>query len=307
MAHVARFDALWLTLQHWLRAGYFFHPQVWIASARLSDARERLCDRLVLSAGEIPARAYARSLVTVLRLCATRPHHALVPTFAGSLRLRTRSHQRSTTRRLSMRLSDLLDSAATRRPRLAAARLSALALALFLLPMAETLDTAGADEPVATASYPWTLRIDFASLGSGTGQSERPLIHPIPDQPISSAFGLRRNPFTGEDAHHRGVDWKAPAGTSVRAAAAGTVKVATVHYPEQDDWGTVIVLDHGQGLQTFYSHLDSLAVTIGERVSAGQTVGAAGTTGKTTGPHLHFEVWMNGAPVDPAPYIRDFC
>jgi murein DD-endopeptidase MepM/ murein hydrolase activator NlpD len=306
MAHVARFDALWLTLQHWLRALYFFHPLAWIANAQLSDARERLCDRLVLSAGEIPARAYARSLVAVLRLSA-RSSHGLVPTFAGSLRLNTRITHRSTTRRLAMRLSDLLDSTANRRPRLAAARLAALALALFLLPMAATLDTAGADEPVAVASHVWTPRIDFVAFGANADQAARPLINPLPNQPVSSGFGPRKHPFNGEYTQHRGIDLSAPAGTAVHAAAAGTVQIATVRYPEGADWGTVIVVDHGYGMMTFYSHLDTLAVNVGDQVSANQIIGAAGTTGKTTGPHLHFEVWVNGTPVDPAQYIRDFC
>lgn len=109
--------------------------------------------------------------------------------------------------------------------------------------------------------------------------------------------------MTGEWVHHRGVDLVAPSGTAIEAPAAGRVTVATERYEGGAHHGTVVVIDHGDGLQSFYSHLDSLTVAPGQDVARGQTLGTVGSTGEVTGPHLHFEVWRHGEPVDPAEVV----
>ena len=88
-------------------------------------------------------------------------------------------------------------------------------------------------------------------------------------------------------------------GTPVVAYQGGTVIIATYHW----SYGNYVVVDHGNGLSTLYAHMSALNVSAGSKVSAGQQVGAVGSTGSSTGPHLHFEVRINGSTVDPAPYL----
>jgi murein DD-endopeptidase MepM/ murein hydrolase activator NlpD len=102
---------------------------------------------------------------------------------------------------------------------------------------------------------------------------------------------------------HKGIDLAAPHGTSVLCAEGGTVRIATEKYVAAPTAGTVVVVDHGGGQQTFYSHLSSLSVKVGQKVTRGQVVGRVGNTGVSTGPHLHFEVWEGETHVDPATVI----
>jgi murein DD-endopeptidase MepM/ murein hydrolase activator NlpD len=92
----------------------------------------------------------------------------------------------------------------------------------------------------------------------------------------------------------------------VLAPAPGVVLVATEDYEPSPASGTVVIVDHGDGLQTMYAHLGSLAVTDGESVARGQLLARVGSTGKSTGPHLHFEVRVGGEPKDPAEYVADW-
>lgn len=115
------------------------------------------------------------------------------------------------------------------------------------------------------------------------------------DGVVSSAFGVRTDPIDGERHHHHGIDVAAPAGAPVRAAGAGRV----VKAGEEGGYGNVVIIDHGRGLETRYAHLGTIDVKPGDRVEAGAGVGTVGVTGRTTGPHLHFEVRRDGEPVDP--------
>ncbi|MCS7234549.1 MAG: peptidoglycan DD-metalloendopeptidase family protein [Armatimonadota bacterium] len=112
---------------------------------------------------------------------------------------------------------------------------------------------------------------------------------------LTSGFGLRRHPLFGIVRAHHGVDIAAPWGTPVQAAAAGTV----VYAGWFGGYGKLVVVDHGGGLATLYGHLSSIAVSAGQRVRRGDVVGRVGSTGYSTGPHLHFEIRVNGRPVDP--------
>lgn len=112
---------------------------------------------------------------------------------------------------------------------------------------------------------------------------------------ITSGFGLRRHPLFGIVRPHHGVDIAAPWGTPVRVAAAGNV----VYAGWFGGYGKLVVVDHGGGTATLYGHLSSIAVSAGQRVAAGDLVGRVGSSGYSTGPHLHFEVRVDGRPVDP--------
>lgn len=117
---------------------------------------------------------------------------------------------------------------------------------------------------------------------------------------ITSPFGWRSNPFGGAPEFHQGLDIAAPTGTTVTAAAGGTVIMAQWY----GGYGNYILIDHGGGYSTGYGHLSSIYVTTGQSVQRGQAIGAVGSTGQSTGPHLHFEVRIAGKPVDPAPRLH---
>jgi murein DD-endopeptidase MepM/ murein hydrolase activator NlpD len=117
---------------------------------------------------------------------------------------------------------------------------------------------------------------------------------------ITSPFGYRRNPFGGGMEFHQGLDIAAPMGTTIEAAADGTVIQAGWY----GGYGNFIVIDHGGGMATGYGHCSQIFVSVGQHVQKGQAIGAVGSTGLSTGPHVHFEVRMNGKPVDPAQYLH---
>ncbi len=117
---------------------------------------------------------------------------------------------------------------------------------------------------------------------------------------ITSPFGWRSNPFGGSPEFHQGLDIAAPSGTTVTAAAGGTVIMAQWY----GGYGNYILIDHGGHYSTGYGHLSAIYVSSGQSVSRGQAIGAVGSTGQSTGPHLHFEVRIDGKPVDPAPRLH---
>jgi len=116
---------------------------------------------------------------------------------------------------------------------------------------------------------------------------------------MSSNFGNRRDPFNGRMAFHAGIDFAMPKGTLVRSAGAGTVSFAG----QRSGYGTVVEVTHANGLLTRYAHLSSISVPVGQRVEAGTPIGKVGSTGRSTGPHLHFEVHRKDKPLDPAQFI----
>ncbi len=119
------------------------------------------------------------------------------------------------------------------------------------------------------------------------------------DGPIGSGFGFRLDPFTGRGALHTGLDFPAPGGTPIVAAAGGVVLSADTH----PAYGQTVELDHGNGLVTRYAHASKLLVRAGDLVKRGQRIALVGSTGRSTGPHLHFEVLVEGAPQNPAKFL----
>jgi len=119
--------------------------------------------------------------------------------------------------------------------------------------------------------------------------------------PITSSFGEREDPFNGEGAFHSGVDISGTFGEPVRATADGTVEVASM----ASGYGREIVINHGNGIQTLYGHLSGFAVTAGQEVNRGEVIGYVGMTGRSTGPHLHYEVRIHNTPVNPYRYLRE--
>jgi len=116
---------------------------------------------------------------------------------------------------------------------------------------------------------------------------------------VGSQMGMRTHPITGQRRMHAGIDIAAPTGTPIRAAQGGTVAFAGV----RGGYGNLVVIEHPDGTETRYAHASRLDVRAGERVERGAVVAAVGSTGQSTGPHLHFEVRRGGEPVDPAPLL----
>ncbi len=127
-----------------------------------------------------------------------------------------------------------------------------------------------------------------------------PSKYPIEDGWYSSNFGYRIDPFTGQQSMHEGIDFPAEKGTPIVASASGKVVFAG-WYPQ---YGKMVEIDHGNGLISRYAHASVLLVKEGDLVMAGQRVAAVGTTGRSTGPHLHFEVRLNGTPQNPARFLQ---
>ena len=117
---------------------------------------------------------------------------------------------------------------------------------------------------------------------------------------ITDSFGERLDPFSGEGAFHTGVDISADYGEGVRAAADGVVMQAALHA----GYGRLFIVDHGFGVTTWYGHLSSYTVPVGIHVKRGDVIGYVGVSGRTTGPHVHYEVRINDAPVNPMRYLR---
>jgi murein DD-endopeptidase MepM/ murein hydrolase activator NlpD len=118
--------------------------------------------------------------------------------------------------------------------------------------------------------------------------------------PMTSAYGYRTHPIFGDTRLHAGIDIGAAYGAPVIASDSGSVVFAGV----MSGYGNAIVIDHGGGLATTYNHLSAFTVSSGQSVRRGAQIGAVGCTGYCTGPHLHFEVRVDGAPVDPMPYLQ---
>lgn len=145
------------------------------------------------------------------------------------------------------------------------------------------------------------LKRRYASQGSsgqialGTGR----FTNPVPGHPVTSPFGWRVHPIWGTRRLHTGIDFGAPSGTPIRACDSGVV----ISAGWRGGYGKAVLIDHGQGMVTLYGHSSAYYVSAGQSVKKGQVIAAVGSTGQSTGPHLHLELRQNGVPVNAAPYF----
>lgn len=153
------------------------------------------------------------------------------------------------------------------------------------------------DEEIAQQSDVFTL-IESRLFEKRLATLMIPSSAPI-DGPIGSGFGFRVDPFTGRSALHTGLDFPADVGTPIAAAAGGMVIAAEVH----PQYGQMVEIDHGNGLVTRYGHASKLLVKQGDLVKRGQQIALVGTTGRSTGPHLHFEVLVDGVQQNPTKFL----
>lgn len=163
-----------------------------------------------------------------------------------------------------------------------------------------------ANAPAADGLAPASLQL--ASLGADlerlrdmrSALRRLPFGAPLHDYGVMSPFGVRRDPFNGQLAMHSGLDMSAPMRTPVMATAPGRVTVASW----SGEYGNLVEIQHDFGIATRYGHLTRIDVRVGQRVERQQTVGLLGSTGRSTGPHVHYEVFVDGRAVDPARYVE---
>jgi murein DD-endopeptidase MepM/ murein hydrolase activator NlpD len=153
------------------------------------------------------------------------------------------------------------------------------------------------EKNVTSAALPDGLRL--LAVPGLDNLTSTPSLWPVIGR-LTGSFGERMDPFSGEGAFHTGVDISSQYGDAVRVTAEGVV----IEADERAGYGRLVVVDHGFGLTTWYGHLSTFNVLVGEQLKRGDTLGNVGVTGRSTGPHVHYEVRINGAPVNPMRYLR---
>ena len=272
MAHIKRHDTALFSLCTAVKAVFWFNPFMRHIAARANLAAEQAADALVVARGA-DRRRYAECFVQGLRFAANQRRETqllgqeLVPSF-------TPFDKKSRRARLDAILSGN-----------AAPFINTPSKAVLAVTVVAAAGLAFAQAAFAVAPKP-----------------QQALPHAPVEGKIVLQFGDNPN-ARGKGKSHRGIDIKAGRGAAVSAAGDGKVTYATPRYRGQSGWGNVVVIDHGNGLVTKYAHLDSYIVKKGQMVSAGDMIGAVGSTGVSAEPHLHFEVLQDGMPIDPSPVL----
>lgn len=142
---------------------------------------------------------------------------------------------------------------------------------------------------------------DMSDMRQLSAASQKlPFYKPTTNPALSSSYGVRFDPFTHRPAFHSGLDFPGAFYTPIMATAPGVVSFTGV----RSGYGNVVEIDHGNGFKTRYAHLQAASVKVGQRVAIGQRIGAMGSTGRSTGPHLHYEVWVNGRAQNPNRFLK---
>ncbi len=158
-------------------------------------------------------------------------------------------------------------------------------------------DPATQSDPTFKSLFTSWKKLDNLADGAIAIPSEKP----VRTAEFTSGYGTRTDPFRGGAARHQGIDLAAPVGTPIYATAEGTVSEAGYN---RGGYGNLIKLDHGRGIETRYGHLSRIMVSPGQRVVRGQLIGRMGSTGRSTGSHLHYEVRIDGRAVNPIPFMK---
>jgi len=167
------------------------------------------------------------------------------------------------------------------------------------VPSAEATADLNADRQFKSLFQTW--KSFDGSAGLGRGAIAIPSVQPVAKLQFTSNFGIRSDPFRGTAAMHAGVDIPGPIGTPIYATADGIV----AHADRQGGYGNLVEINHGKGIATRYGHLSKILVTDGTRVHRGQLIALMGSTGRSTGSHLHYEVRMDGHAVNPIPFLTN--
>ncbi|WP_144393463.1 M23/M56 family metallopeptidase [Pleionea sediminis] len=265
LTHLKRQDGRLVLFFQWCVGLFWFNPFLRLMYQQLQWAIESSCDRSVLSRQSNLRRIYAQAMLKILRKSATSDANQVVAAFSSK-----------SLRRITMRIQHIMSPSPVRIKR-STQKISLLAFCLGFSSLAMSI-------------YP-------AAHESSNSESLT-MIHPVKKARLSSNYG-DNNRF---HKFHRGVDLAASLDTPVVAAASGRVVTSTEHLEGFKNYGTIIIIDHGNGVQSLYSHLNVLNVKEGDQVEQGQLIGRVGETGRATGPHVHFEILKDGKRVDPNQY-----
>lgn len=223
----------------------------------------------------------------------------ILPEAAGLARIEARQ----------LKLVESLTRLADRRAAAAAARLARLGLnPRTVLARLDSREAQGGPLLALSTSSDGSIDPRFQRLGLSLARMDAlersvaalPQVLPANLEYISSGFGYRADPFTGAGAFHPGLDFRGPIGAPIYAAAPGRVTFVGL----RQGYGKCIEISHGNGLLTRYAHMSGFRTRVGKQVVSGEVVGLIGSTGRSTGPHLHFEVRINDRPVNPRPFLE---
>lgn len=295
LAHVKTLDAFWIRVQNVLQVVYFFNPALWASVSRMHLLRECLADDMVIAGRRLSPETYGLGLLAVLKWNVFGAESlGLLPEFGSS--------RRKIMKRIENIKSGRPSIIGGKGVTIAAA--GTLLLGLFLLPMA------GAGRGTVTRAV---LQGSDGSVLVSSGAftpDETPVVReaarygsPLPGKTVTAGFGPMRDPYTGKEMDHSGVDIKASRGSAVRAIEDGKAVKAVTEYQADQGKGRFVLLAHADGMSSLYSHLDSVLVSEGQTVKRGDVIGTVGSTGRSTGPHLHLEIRKGDAAIDPASVI----
>jgi murein DD-endopeptidase MepM/ murein hydrolase activator NlpD len=169
------------------------------------------------------------------------------------------------------------------------------------MPPAELASDLAALEGQYTAAGQQLSVLESLLFSRELDRNATPSRAPIADSYVTSAYGMRSDPMRGGRQYHKGIDFEADTGDAVLSVADGVVSFAGV----RSGYGNVVEVDHGNGYVTRYAHNSRLTRRVGDLVRRGQEIAKAGSTGRSTGPHVHFEVWENGVAVNPSRFLGD--
>jgi len=292
-AHLVRRDPQRAGLMAVINALLWFNPFLPRLTARVQLAAELRCDARALADDAQGGREFATAYVRTLRLSAAAhtPAQALTHRdLAGhEIRIRHMLHGDAARPLARSRRVMLLGSAL-------------LVGSLLMVMQASTArplpDPAAGNAPPAASMTHAVLPLPLPPVRQRSSEIrfQAPLATPRVTGHFGDTGSIRQRP-------HRGTDFGARSGTPVLAPADGRVVAATTAYPDGPQYGTVVVIDHGQGWQTLYAHLQGTDVVVGQQVQAGEQIARVGSTGRVTGPHLHLEMLRNGERVDPQAHL----
>ncbi len=278
MGHIKRFDDIQIKLSNFIQIVYFFHPLVWLAASQLKNARERICDQIILNENIIAPRQYAAALLKVLLL---NKHTNYYTSHFADLS--------NSKKELDLRLCEILGGKKMRRHIRYFVLATLFIFSMVVLPMSEWNSTYAYRSPKDNALNNHRRntkdKISFES--------------PMKKGKVSSRFGMRWHPIYEKEMHHNGIDISADIGTKIYASADGVVNEARV----DGKYGKKIVINHDTGFQTLYAQLGKIFVKENQEVKVGDLISEVGKSEFSTGPHLHFEVRLKGKPQDPENYI----
>lgn len=265
--------------------------------------RQDFIEKMVTAhVGDLPADAKAGETVSDSRTAAAetvKKVSAALPEATGLARMEARQ----------LAFVESLTRLADRRSAEAEAKLSRLGLnPKVMLASVDDRSAQGGPLIALSTSQDGSLDPRFQRLGLSLARMDAlqrsvsglPQVLPANLEFISSGFGYRADPFTGAGAFHPGLDFRGPIGAPIYAAARGVVSFAGI----RSGYGNCVEIDHGNGLITRYAHMSAFRTQVGRHVGPGEVIGLIGSTGRSTGPHLHFEVRIADRPVNPRPFLE---